>query len=92
MSVSWISRCGVRKQAADDGQIAQARRHRENTRRSSSRMRPARRFGLTVLEANDRADLAIAERRQIPEPGARDVAHLDLQRQRDLIVVMRSAA
>ena len=46
--------------------------------------------GLAVPQPDDRVDLAVAERRQAAEAGARDALHRDLQRQRHLVVVMRA--
>ena len=46
--------------------------------------------GLAVLQPDHRVDRAVAERRQAAEAGARDAAHLDLQRQRHLVVVVRA--
>ena len=97
VSVRMTSVCSrlvlrVREEAADDRDVDSAREPLDQAsapRRESGR--PACWFRrhcsrMTVLT------VAVGERRQAAEPFARDAAHLDLQRQRHLVVVVQCAA
>ena len=77
----------IREQPPDERQIAQSRYSREHRALVvADQSREHVRF--TVPQADRRRDLAVAEGRQAAESRTGDAAHRQLQRQRDLVVVM----
>ena len=77
----------LREQPSDDRQVAQAGDAFER-RPLFVANQPGEQVGLAVAQADRRVDVARAERRQVVVARAREVAHLELQPQRDVVVVV----
>src|SRR5438093_7383350 len=79
----------VREQTADDRDVAETG-HALQRRALIVANQPGEHVGLALAQPDDGVDLAVAERREPAESGARDAAHLHPDRQRHVVVMVRA--